>query len=402
MHWRMSAVKSFVRSWLLRSRMERDMDREMQFHVAARAGDLEAQGLSRAEAERQARAEFGDVVRWKEAARDARGLRLVDDLRGDVRYAFRMMRRAPGFTAAAVVSLALGIGASTGIFGLVDVLMLRPLPVQQSRRARARDDRRRARGRAFGLIQLSLVPRKSRRAPISSPMPCSRGTTSYKVGIRGLVEPISGQRVTTNYHSLLGVPAVIGRTFVDADRPENGGEFGCGHQLRSLAAALRRYSRRHRLDDHRRSASLHHRRRHRPGFPRHSRRLVHGRDDAARRLGLQGLRQLVHDAADRPGQAGSGPGSRRRAARSCVAPADQHRSGRTVPAALPPARCRRGPPRRASAICAPSSPVRCNCSWLPLRFCWSSPASIWPACCWRATRHGSMNWACGWRLVPAG
>src|SRR6187549_3740860 len=126
----LAALRSFGRSSLFRSRMERDMDREMRFHVEVRADDLQRGGLSRAEAERRARAEFGDVVRWKEAGRDARGLRLVDDFGADVRYAVRILRRAPGFTAAAVVSLALGIGASTAIFGLLDLLLLKPLPVR--------------------------------------------------------------------------------------------------------------------------------------------------------------------------------------------------------------------------------------------------------------------------------
>src|SRR6266498_2704280 len=107
----LATLKSFGRAWLLRSRMEREMDDEMRFHMEARATDLEAHGVPRAEAERRARDEFGDVVRWKEAGRDARGLQFVDDLRADIRYAVRTMRRA-GFTTAAAVSLALGIGAS--------------------------------------------------------------------------------------------------------------------------------------------------------------------------------------------------------------------------------------------------------------------------------------------------
>ena len=129
MAWKaFAALKSFGRAWLLRSRMERDMDREMRFHLAARAADLQAKGTPRAEAERRARAEFGDMVLWKEASREVRGLRLVDDLGADLRYAVRTMRRAPAFTTAAVVSLALGIGAATAIFGLFDLLLLKPIP----------------------------------------------------------------------------------------------------------------------------------------------------------------------------------------------------------------------------------------------------------------------------------
>ena len=91
-----ASLKSFGRASILRSRMEREMDDEMRFHLEARVADLERQGFPHDAAERRASAEFGDVVRWKEAGRDARGLRLVDDLGADFRYAARTMRRTPG------------------------------------------------------------------------------------------------------------------------------------------------------------------------------------------------------------------------------------------------------------------------------------------------------------------
>jgi predicted permease len=218
----LAALRSFGWSSLFRSRMERDMDHEMRFHIAARADDLQRAGGSREEAERLARAEFGDVVRWKEAGRDARGLRLVDDLGADLRYAVRTIRRAPGFALAAIVSLALGIGASTAIFGLLDLLLLKPLPVRHPEQlvhvTTAGERGVAGSGSSNGLWFQQVASRQD----LFSDTMLTR-QDAYKVAVDGRVEVLMGQRVTTNYYSLLGVTAALGRTFAPSDRPEAGG-----------------------------------------------------------------------------------------------------------------------------------------------------------------------------------
>ena len=217
----LAALKSFGRAWLWRSRMERDMDSEMRFHIEARAADLEAQGVARVDALRRAREEFGDVVRWKESGRDARGLRLVDEIGTDLRFAVRTMRRARGFTAAAVVSLALGIGAVTAIFGLMDLLLFRPLSVrnpQQLVHVTTAGERGDAHSGSSNYLWFREVA--SRTDLFADAMLVRHDV--YKVGIQGRVEPLTGQQVTTNYHSLLGVPAILGRTFGPTDQPETG------------------------------------------------------------------------------------------------------------------------------------------------------------------------------------
>jgi hypothetical protein len=113
-----------------RKQFEAEMDAEMRLHIESYVAELVRAGASVEEAERRARVEFGSVEARKEECREAYGLQRLDELRADLRLAFRTIRRGPGFAAIAVLSLALGIGANTAIFGVFDAVMLRLLPVR--------------------------------------------------------------------------------------------------------------------------------------------------------------------------------------------------------------------------------------------------------------------------------
>src|ERR1043165_2025048 len=114
-----------------RNALERDLDKEVRCHIEAATEALMRGGVARSEARRRALIQFGGVERTKEDTRDSRGTRWVEDFVTDVRHALRAMRRAPGLSLAAVLTLAIGIGANTSVWSIVDALMRRSLPVER-------------------------------------------------------------------------------------------------------------------------------------------------------------------------------------------------------------------------------------------------------------------------------
>ena len=124
----MRSLRHLLSTILGRSRMEADLAEELRFHIQSRTEHLMRSGLSASEAERQARIEFGAVEAYKESCREASGLAWFDELRGNLRYTLRTLRNNPGFTLAAVLSLAVGIGVNTSAFSSVNSLVLHPFP----------------------------------------------------------------------------------------------------------------------------------------------------------------------------------------------------------------------------------------------------------------------------------
>ena len=212
----LARIRSLAQGLFGRRGVEREMSDELQFHVDSRADDLmRAQGLERGEALRRARAEFGSIEKYKEEGRQARGLRLLDELRADTRYALRTLNKNRGFALAAIVTLALGIGANTAVFSLFEAILLRPMAAADPDRIVAvyTSDYSSTR---YGASSYPDYEDIHQAATVFSDIAAYR-QTQLSMNAGADTEMILAEVVTGNYFSLLGVGAQQGRTLAAPD-----------------------------------------------------------------------------------------------------------------------------------------------------------------------------------------
>jgi predicted permease len=206
-----------MRMWLSRlsalfrghRRLDRELDEEIQAHLDLAAADNRARGMDPAEAWDSARRSFGGVEPMKERYRDQRGLPFVDVLIQDVRYALRIFRRSPGFTATAVLSLALGLGANAAIFSVLDAVLLKALPVRDPEQLFV------LQGGDFSYPAYEVF-RQQNDSRID--LFATSGITTVDAQLEdGAPEQTHISLVSGPYFSVLGISPLIGRTFTGAD-----------------------------------------------------------------------------------------------------------------------------------------------------------------------------------------
>jgi predicted permease len=193
--------------------MAEDMDEELRSHIQLRADDLERSGLERAEAERRARIEFGGQDKFKEECHEALGGTLVESLLQDLRYAIRMLRKSPGFTTVAVLTLALAIGANAVVFAVLNALILRPLNVPQAQSLYAIE-----RNASF-LDPSQSYPDYLDLRDRNRSFAGLAGYTATEAGLDTGENPSSAWVIeaTGNYFDVLGIQPYLGRFFHGSD-----------------------------------------------------------------------------------------------------------------------------------------------------------------------------------------
>lgn len=198
-----------LRSLFRRRRVEEDLDAELQYHLGMKIDQYLAKGMSPTEARRSAMIDMGGIELRKEECRDMRRVGLVEDLLQDFRYGFRILRKNPGFTAAAVLTLSFGIGANTAIFSVVNGVLWHSLPFKDPQR----------------LVQVFETTRESSMTyadtadfdewrSSSHSFDGMAAVRNSKVNLTGgAPEKVGSMSVTADFFSLVGTHAAVGRLF---------------------------------------------------------------------------------------------------------------------------------------------------------------------------------------------
>ena len=215
MRW-LTTISLRIRSLFRRNAVDNELEDELRFHVERQIAANASAGMSTAEARRAAMCEFGGVEQLKEECRDMRHTNYIHDFLHDLRFGLRMLRKSPGFAIVAVLTLALGIGANTALFGVVDSLLLRPLPVENPSQLTVLAFRQ-ANGPL--LTQFSIADFHDMRSQTTGAFSDMIG---FQLGFDGLSLEGKADRALTayvsgNFFSMLGLKPYLGRLILPSE-----------------------------------------------------------------------------------------------------------------------------------------------------------------------------------------
>src|SRR5713226_7920030 len=216
MRW-LQSVLHRLRNLFRKDSVERETDQELRFHLEHEIAQHVSRGMSAEEARRAALLEFGGVERFKEECREARGVNRMESLLADLRYGLRLLGRSPGFTIVCVLTLALGIGANTAIFSMVNALLLHPYNFRNlDSLVRVWEDR----GIDEGYDARYIAPADAEDLRATNGVFDGLTTYNYQslgLGVEGDVQPVLGCRVSANFFDVLAVTPSSGRLFSAAE-----------------------------------------------------------------------------------------------------------------------------------------------------------------------------------------
>ena len=214
----MSELARRVRMWFGRRQFDRDLEDEMRLHQELRARQVASNGVPADDARAAARRRFGNATLLREKSRDAWGWRWLEDLAQDLRYGARILARSPGFAIVAILTLALGIGANTAMFSLLDQIVLRLLPVNQPERLVKVTMPGNNYGNSFASDRISwpMFEDIRDRNAVFSDMFC-RFPATVTIGYGERAAQVRAELVSGTYFPALGVGAALGRPIVPDD-----------------------------------------------------------------------------------------------------------------------------------------------------------------------------------------
>src|SRR5215813_6833958 len=212
-HW-FYTVPLRLRSLFRRNQVEDELDEELRYHIERQIEEHISKGMTPEDARYAALRAIGGVEQRKEECRDTRRVRWIEDLMQDLRYGLRTLRKSPGFTAVAVLSLALGIGANTAIFNLVDAVLLKSLPVRNPEQLVALEAFNQ-RGDHSNFSYPLFEQLRDRPQVFTGILAAQDGAGQMEMADTVSASPteqVAAQLVSGEYFQVLGVNAFIGRT----------------------------------------------------------------------------------------------------------------------------------------------------------------------------------------------